>query len=88
MSNYDTLFLYSNLNLDNVLAGAEIKITGEHFITISYNEKLNAPTLENSLLGFEKTKVYWLNWCHKTPSFDAYNDPYFKKCHDAKATDF
>ena len=72
--NYDTLFLYSNLNLDNVLAGAEIKITGEHFITISYNEKLNAPTLENSLLGFEKTKVYWLNWCHKTPSFDAYND--------------
>ena len=72
--NYDTLFLYSSLNLDTVLAGAEIKITGEHFITISYNEKLNAPTLENSLLAFKKTKVYWLNWCDKTPSFDAYND--------------
>ena len=72
--NYDTLFLYSNLNLDAVLGGAEMKITGEHFITISYNEKLSVPTLENSLLAFEKTKVYWLNWCHKTPSFDHYND--------------
>ena len=72
--NYDTLFLYSNLNLDTVLAGAEIKITGEYFITISYNEKLNAPTLEHSLLAFEKTKVYWLNWCYKVPSYDVYND--------------
>jgi GH15 family glucan-1,4-alpha-glucosidase len=51
-----------------------MKISGEHFITISYNEKLSVPTLENSLLALEKTKVYWLNWCHKTPSFDHYND--------------
>lgn len=72
--NYDTLFLYSNLDYEAVLAGDEIEITGDHFISVSYNEKLNVPTLENSLLAFEKTKVYWLNWCHKTPSFEHYND--------------
>jgi GH15 family glucan-1,4-alpha-glucosidase len=72
--NYDTLFLYSNLDYKAILAGDEIEITDDHFISVSYNEKLNVPTLENSLLAFEKTKVYWLNWCHKTPSFENYND--------------
>ena len=73
-TNYDTLFLYSNLDYKAILAGDEIEITDDHFISVSYNEKLNVPTLENSLLAFEKTKVYWLNWCHKTPSFENYND--------------
>ncbi len=72
--NYDTLFLYSNLDYEAILAGDEIEISSDHYISVSYNEKLNVPTLENSLLAFEKTKVYWLNWCHKTPSFKNYND--------------
>ena len=72
--NYDTLFLYSNLDYNAILTGGDIRITDNHFVTLSYNEKLNIPTLENSLLTYEKTKVYWLNWCHKTPSFSNYND--------------
>ncbi|MCH1432023.1 MAG: glycoside hydrolase family 15 protein [Flavobacteriaceae bacterium] len=86
--NYDTLFLYSNLDYETILAGTEISITGEHFITISYNEKLNAPSLENSLLTFEKTKVYWLNWCHKTPSFQNYNDQILRSAMTLKLLTF
>ena len=86
--NYDTLFLYSNLDYEAILAGTEISITGEHFMTISYNEKLNAPSLENSLLTFEKTKVYWLNWCHKTPSFQNYNDQILRSAMTLKLLTF
>lgn len=86
--NYDTLFLYSNLDYETILAGTEISITGEHFMTISYNEKLNAPSLENSLLTFEKTKVYWLNWCHKTPSFQNYNDQILRSAMTLKLLTF
>jgi len=86
--NYDTLFLYSNLDYEAILAGTEMSITGEHFMTISYNEKLNAPSLENSLLTFEKTKVYWLNWCHKTPSFKNYNDQILRSAMTLKLLTF
>jgi GH15 family glucan-1,4-alpha-glucosidase len=86
--NYDTLFLYSNLDYEAILAGTEMSITGEHFMTISYNEKLNTPSLENSLLTFEKTKVYWLNWCHKTPSFKNYNDQILRSAMTLKLLTF
>ena len=43
------------------------------YINVSYNEKIDLPSIENSLLEYEKTKVYWLNWCNKTPSFKSYN---------------
>ena len=86
--NYDTLFLYSNLDYEAILAGTEMSITGEHFMTISYNEKLNAPSLENSLLTFEKTKVYWLNWCHKTPSFKNYNEQILRSAMTLKLLTF
>ncbi|MGB0375943.1 MAG: glycoside hydrolase family 15 protein [Flavobacteriaceae bacterium] len=71
--NYDTIFLYTDFDKNALLAGDTINLFGDHFISISYNEKLNLPSLENSLLAYEKTKVYWLNWCHKTPSFENYN---------------
>ena len=57
-------------------------------MTISYNEKLNAPSLENSLLTFEKTKVYWLNWCHKTPSFKNYNEQILRSAMTLKLLTF
>ena len=29
--------------------------------------------LNQIFLDFEKTKIYWMNWCHKTPKFKNYN---------------
>ena len=87
-TNYDTLFMYSDLDKKAILAAEEVVLKKDHFITVSYNEKLQVPTLENILLAFEKTKVYWLNWCHKTPSFEQYNEPVLRSAMTLKLLTF
>ena len=72
---YDTLTLYTDLDKASVLNGDEIKLDQDYFFKISYNEKINPFDIEDVKFEFEKTKVYWLNWCFKTPTFDnAYNE--------------
>ena len=71
---YETLYLYTDLNKNIVLNSSEITLNEDHFMTISYNEKINIPGIESTLLELEKTKVYWTNWCYKTPLFENYND--------------
>lgn len=72
--NYDTLFLYSNLPKQDIIEGNVIELTQATFFTISYNEKLQTPSLDSCLLEFERTKLYWLNWCDKTPTYPYYNE--------------
>ncbi len=72
---YDTLTLYTDLNKISVLRGDEIILDQDHFFKISYNEKIKPFSIEDVKFEFEKTKVYWLNWCFKTPTFDnQYNE--------------
>ena len=70
---YETLFLYSNIDKKSIIDNKEIYLNEIKYINVSYNEKIDLPSIENSLLEYEKTKVYWLNWCNKTPSFKSYN---------------
>ena len=70
---YETLFLYSNIDKKSIIDSKEIYLNEIKYINLSYNEKIDLPSIENSLLEYEKTKVYWLNWCNKTPSFKSYN---------------
>lgn len=72
---YDTLTLYTDLDKTSVLSGGEIKLDKDYFFKISYNEKIKPFSIDDIKFEFEKTKVYWLNWCFKTPTFDnVYND--------------
>ncbi len=71
---YETLYLYTDLDKNQVLNSKEITLTENHFMTISYNEKIIIPDIESTFLKLEKTKVYWTNWCYKTPLFKNYND--------------
>ena len=72
---YDTVTLYTDLDQLSVLNADEIKVDQDYFFKISYNEKIKPFGIEDVKLEFEKTKVYWLNWCFKTPTFDnAYNE--------------
>ncbi len=87
-SKYDTLYLYTDLDKEKVVAGSEIILTKDHFITISYNEKITAPKIENILFEFERTKVYWLNWCFKTPSFKHYNEQILRSAMTLKLLSF
>ncbi len=72
--NYETLFLYTNVNKKDILDYNEITIDEKIFFCVSYNEKINIPSFESIYFEFEKTKVYWLNWTNKNPYFKNYGD--------------
>jgi GH15 family glucan-1,4-alpha-glucosidase len=86
--NYDTLFLYTDLDKNAMLNGTELTLTKDHFMSVSYNEKIHIPTLEHTCYEFERTKVYWLNWCHKTPSFKHYNEEILRSAMTLKLLTF
>jgi GH15 family glucan-1,4-alpha-glucosidase len=71
---YDTLFLYTDLDKKAVLNGDSIVLTSDHYFLAGYNEKLFVPNLNFALLEFERTKVYWLNWMERTPTYKNYNE--------------
>jgi GH15 family glucan-1,4-alpha-glucosidase len=71
---YDTLFLYTDFDKNAVLMGTPIQFTSDHFFLVGYNEKLFVPDLKSSVLEFERTKVYWLNWMERTPTYKKYNN--------------
>jgi GH15 family glucan-1,4-alpha-glucosidase len=71
---YDTLFLYTDLDKKAVLEGESLAITADHFFLVGYNEKLFVPDLKFAILEFERTKVYWLNWMERTPTYKKYNE--------------
>ena len=72
--NYETLFLYTNVNKKDILEQNEITLDKKIFFCVSYNEKINIPSFESIYFEFEKTKVYWLNWTKKNPYFKNYSD--------------
>jgi GH15 family glucan-1,4-alpha-glucosidase len=57
-----------------VTNGAPIVLSSDHYFLVGYNEKLFMPNLKFALLEFERTKVYWLNWMERTPTYNNYNE--------------
>ena len=72
--NFDTLYLYSNIDYVKILRGGKFDMTKDIFFLISYNEKLIEPSIDSCANEFDKTKKYWINWCERTPKFSFYND--------------
>lgn len=71
---FDSLFLYSNLDKEAIVNGAEMELYDDSFLLLGYNEKIFEPTLSKIVLEFERTKTYWLNWSDRTTSYSRYND--------------
>ncbi len=71
---FDTVFLYTSFNKNAVVEGREMEITENGFFLMSYNEKIFQPTSRKVYLDLERTKVYWLNWTNRTPTYNRYND--------------
>jgi len=71
---YDSLFLYSNLDLDKVLHKEEIEITGNSYFLLAYHEKLITQSLDRTYLKYQRTKTYWMNWSEKTTKYKYYNE--------------
>ena len=71
---YDSLFFYSNLDLDDILQQREITLTGNAYCLIGYHEKLITQSLDRSYLKFQRTKTYWMNWSEKTTRYSHYSN--------------
>ncbi|MGI9293220.1 MAG: trehalase-like domain-containing protein, partial [Pseudomonadales bacterium] len=71
---YESLYLYSNLNLDTLQAGGSVTIERDAYLWLSYNEKIVAPHIQQVRLEFERTKVYWLNWVAEARRFERWNE--------------
>ena len=70
---YDSLYLYSSLDLDKVLQQKEITIEENAYFLLGYHEKLVKQSLDRTYLKFQRTKTYWMNWSEKTTKYEYYN---------------
>lgn len=71
---YDSLYLYTNLNHNRILSAQTIRLKEDAFMLLSYNQKLLDQNIERQYLKLQKTKVYWLDWSNQITSFKMYGD--------------
>ncbi|PRX51923.1 glycoside hydrolase family 15 protein [Salegentibacter salegens] len=71
---YDSLFLYSSFDLNDVLEERELELTGNAYFLLGYHEKLITQSLDRSYLKFQRTKTYWMNWSAKTTRYTHYEN--------------
>ena len=71
---FDTLFMYTSFDKQAVLDGDEITLTEDGYFMICYNEKILKPTTAKMSLELERTKIYWLDWVDRTPTYKKFND--------------
>ena len=71
---FDTIFLYTSFNKNAVIDGRDIEVIENGYFLLGYNEKILQPTIRKIYLDLERTKVYWLNWTNKTPTYKKYNN--------------
>ncbi len=70
----DCMFLYSSLNLNDILQSNPIEITHSQFLLLSNNQKLIDIDNNRVYLEYIRTKVYWLNYTNRTRKYNEYND--------------
>jgi GH15 family glucan-1,4-alpha-glucosidase len=71
---YDSMYLYSSMNISNLACQQPITLTKDEFVLLSYNQKLLKQTVERSYIKLIRTKAYWLTWSDRTTRFGKYND--------------
>jgi alpha,alpha-trehalase len=71
---YDSLYLYTNVEMEKVVNGQEVDLNRDAYFLISYNQKLLHQSVERAYLKLQRTKVYWLNWSEDTHRFSDYNN--------------
>lgn len=71
---FDTLFLYSSYDQEKIVKGKQLSITEDGFFLVTYNEKILLPSTPKIFLELERTKVYWLDWIRKTPTYKEFNE--------------
>ena len=71
---YESVYLYADLPLKKIAAGKPVRIERDHFLLLSYNQKLVRPEIDWALLELERTKVYWMGWLARTTVISQYRE--------------
>lgn len=71
---YDSLYLYSSLDLDKILNFEEITLESNAYLLLGYHEKLSQQNLDRAYLKYQRTKTYWMDWSEKTTVYTSYNE--------------
>jgi len=69
----DSIYLYSDLDLNKIVAKEEITLKNDTFLLLSYNQKLIKIDLNRVELEFQRTRVYWLNWTNRSKKYTLFN---------------
>src|SRR5690554_1239463 len=72
--NYDSMYLYSSMNISNLVCRQLLTLTRDEFVMMTYNQKLLKQTVERAYTKLSRTKAYWLTWAERTTRFGQYND--------------
>jgi GH15 family glucan-1,4-alpha-glucosidase len=71
---YNSFYLYTNLDMNDLVQGHEIELTSSAYLLLSYHEKLDRVTLDKILTEYELTKGYWLYWVYRTTVPEKYKE--------------
>ncbi len=71
---YNSFYLYTNFNMDDVIKGNEIKLGSSAYFLLSYHEKLEPVTFDKILVEYERTKSYWMYWVYRTRVPERYKE--------------
>ncbi|MBK8806575.1 MAG: glycoside hydrolase family 15 protein [Bacteroidales bacterium] len=71
---YESIYVYSDMDLQSILERKRIVLTDDLFILLSYNQKLLKQDITRTYLKLQRTKAYWLTWSDKTAYYKKYNE--------------
>ncbi len=63
---YESMYLWSDLDHHAVMTGGEISLQGDHFLFLSYHDKVQVPDLDLVDLMLQRTRSYWMLWAAST----------------------
>ncbi|MFH1715382.1 MAG: glycoside hydrolase family 15 protein [Elusimicrobiota bacterium] len=63
---HTSLYLYTNLEYDNIIECKPVEISASFFLVLSYHDKLEPVDLNRVINEYEMTKAYWISWAHRT----------------------
>lgn len=71
---HESVYLYSNLDLDGVQAGETLRLSHDAYLVLAYDQKIGPMDLDRVVLAFERTKLYWMDWCARTTRTRAHQE--------------
>ena len=84
----ECVYLYSSLELSQILDKQIIRLDQQAYFLLSYNQKLVEIDIFRVYLEYQRTKVYWLNWTNRSKKFTLYNEEIIRSLLVLKAMSF